>query len=136
MQEIGGVVPDDVLSRLVASLGIEVASPAKAGDEDDEMNGSEGSRKKLKTAKASKAGDFDTVRKEVERIVREGFSASQILTQLHDLLILDPLLSSKTKSGIALALGEADKCLNDGSDEELQILNMCVRIKEAVKKGQ
>ena len=55
--------------------------------------------------------------------------------QLHDLLILDPLLSSRTKSGIALALGEADKCLNDGSDEELQILNLCLKIKAAVERG-
>lgn len=55
--------------------------------------------------------------------------------QLHDLLILDPLLPSRAKSGIALALGEADKCLNDGSDEELQILHLCLQIRAAVVKG-
>lgn len=58
-----------------------------------------------------------------------------LCNQLHDLLILDPLLSSRTKSGIALALAEADKCLNDGSDEELQILNLCLQIRKAVLRG-
>lgn len=106
-------------------------------------------------AKSDKGG-FARVRSQVEKIVREGYSASQILIQvrpvtsirvragltlngddlqLHDLLILDPLLPSRAKSGIALALGEADKSLNDGADEELQILHLCLQIRAAVVRG-
>jgi replication factor C subunit 2/4 len=55
--------------------------------------------------------------------------------KLHDLLILDPLLPSRAKAAIALAMGEADKCLNDGADEELQILHVCLQIRAAVLKG-
>jgi len=52
--------------------------------------------------------------------------------QLHDLLILDPLVSPRAKAKIALTLGETDKCLTDGADEELQLLNACAKIRKAI----
>ncbi|KAL7007048.1 Subunit of heteropentameric Replication factor C (RF-C) [Cystobasidiomycetes sp. EMM_F5] len=131
VQEIGGVIPDRALADLTRALGVEVnVSGSTNGDSD--MNG--GAKSKLAVSKTSGQG-FKPVQTQVEKIIREGYSSVQILSQLHDLLILDPLLSSRTKSGIALALAEADKCLNDGSDEELQILNLCLQIRKAVLRG-
>lgn len=131
MQEIAGVVPEAELSLLVTALGVSSAG-GKATDA---------------------TPNFDKVKAAVEKVVRDGFSATQLLSQvpspllpsrmpvckheaqLHDVLILDPALSARTKAGIAMAMGEADKCLTDGADEELQLLNLCLRIRKAVAIG-
>jgi replication factor C subunit 2/4 len=135
VQEIGGVVPDDVMDALGRALGIH-----RSGTETD-------------IAMAG-ATDFDAVQRAVEKVVRDGYSAVQILSQvrnrascgqvstskrhlfqLHDLVIFDPDLSSRTKSIVAIALGEADKFLADGADEELQLLSTACKIRAAVGKG-
>ena len=53
--------------------------------------------------------------------------------QLHDLIILDPLVDPRAKASAAMDLGWADKALTDGSDEELQLLNCCARIAKSIK---
>lgn len=58
---------------------------------------------------------------------------AHVTPQLHDLLILDPLVPARAKASIALDLGLADKALTDGADEELQLLNCCARIERAVR---
>lgn len=77
IQEIGGVIPDARLAQLVEALGVEVAKPD--GDGAAEMTDV-----KLAGAVAKKGekGGFAKVRNEVEQIVRDGYSASQILTQV------------------------------------------------------
>jgi len=52
--------------------------------------------------------------------------------QIHDLVVLNPLLNSKQKSTCALVFAEADKALCDGSDEELWILDIALRVNKAV----
>lgn len=106
IQEIAGVVPDAELAILVSAVGVGDGAPAKT--------------------------TFEGVRTAVEKLVRDGYSAYQILSQLHDLLILDPLVSTRSKCAVGLAMGECDKNLVDGADEELQLLNLCLRIKSAV----
>ncbi|GAA5905412.1 hypothetical protein JCM5296_003710 [Sporobolomyces johnsonii] len=118
VQEIGGVVPDGVMAELGRALGVR--------DEDAEGDVEMGD------AKGGKAG-FERVRSAVEKVCREGFSAHQVLLQLHDLVILDPLVSPRAKAKVALDLGLADKALSDGADEELQLLNCCARIAKAVR---
>ena len=46
--------------------------------------------------------------------------------QLHDLILADVHLTSIQKANMALALGQADRCLVDGADETLQLLNVLV----------
>ncbi|KAL8293086.1 hypothetical protein RQP46_000780 [Phenoliferia psychrophenolica] len=117
VQEIGGVVPDQIMARLVVALGVE-----NPDLEDVEME----------DVKDAKRSGFEKVQSAVEMITREGFSATQILTQLHDIIILDPLIPARAKATIALCLGETDKCLTDGADEEMQLLSACARIRKAV----
>lgn len=147
-------MPESTLAKLVEALGVELTTAS--GDADEEML--DAGDVKLTSAKSGAKGGFARVKTQVERVVREGYSAWQILSQvsrlygvfryfskpanilpppvqLHDLLILDPLLPSRAKAAIALAMGEADKCLNDGADEELQILHVCLQIRTAVLKG-
>ncbi|KAM0753630.1 P-loop containing nucleoside triphosphate hydrolase protein [Meredithblackwellia eburnea MCA 4105] len=126
VQEIGGVVPDHIMKSLVRALGVDVVEEE---DEDVDME---------VDLDEEKRGPFELVQRAVERVTREGYSATQILIQLHDLLILDPLIPARAKASIALALGEVDKVLTDGADEELQLLSVCARIRKAVvgKEGK
>jgi len=76
---------------------------------------------------------FIHVRTKVAEIVRQGYSASQIIMQLHDLIVLHPTLNSGQKSQCAIVLAEADKALNDGADEELWVLEVALRVSKALQ---
>lgn len=114
IQEIAGVVPDAVINDFAATLGVEILSP-------DEMKVDD-----------IRAKGFDDVRQKVKDIVRQGYSASQILSQLHDLVIEHPTLTARQKSRCALVFAEADKALCDGADEELWILEVGLRVHKAL----
>jgi replication factor C subunit 2/4 len=96
-------------------------------------------------------GGFEAVRKAVKTVGREGWSAGQILEQvsfilsestrkklniqLHDTLIPMATIPAMPKAYAALAIAECDKALCEGGDEELQLLECCLRIKEAMTKA-
>ncbi|KZO95743.1 P-loop containing nucleoside triphosphate hydrolase protein [Calocera viscosa TUFC12733] len=111
IQEIAGVIPDAVVNRFAGSLGVE--------GEDVDMD--------------AKKGGYDGVRKAVQELVMGGYSAMQVLSQLHDIVILHPLLSGRQKSRCALIFAEVDKNLSDGADEELQLLDMGLRVWKALR---
>ncbi|KAF9036568.1 P-loop containing nucleoside triphosphate hydrolase protein [Panaeolus papilionaceus] len=115
IQEIAGVVPDAVINDFGRTLGLDVED----GMDVDEA--SQGTR-----------GGYDAVRQKVKYIIREGYSATQILSQLHDLVVLHPMLDSRKKSACALVFAEADKALCDGADEELWILEVGLRCHKAI----
>ncbi|GAA5912412.1 hypothetical protein JCM6882_005505 [Rhodosporidiobolus microsporus] len=125
VQEIGGVVPDAVMEELGRALGVRDEEEGE-GMEVDGGGAGQGGRK---------VKGFERVQRAVERVVREGYSAVQVLSQLHDLIILDPLVPARAKARVAIDLGLADKALTDGADEELQLLNCCARVAKAVKAG-
>ncbi|KIK59678.1 hypothetical protein GYMLUDRAFT_44115 [Collybiopsis luxurians FD-317 M1] len=112
IQEIAGVVPDAVINDFVHAVGIEV-------DADMQVDG------------IGKPG-FDRIRNKVREIIREGYSASQILNQVHDIVVVHPTLNAKQKSNCALIFAEADKALCDGADEELWILEVALRVNKAI----
>ncbi|KAJ7685021.1 P-loop containing nucleoside triphosphate hydrolase protein [Mycena polygramma] len=114
IQEIAGVVPDPVVRDFAGVLGIDV-------EESMDIDG----------PKVAQKG-FEPIQKKVKELMREGYSASQLLTQLHDLIVLHPTLNAREKSKCALVLAEADKALCDGADEELWILEVALRVHKAV----
>ena len=133
IQEIAGVVPDHIIEGFANVLGVDVVRL-------DGMDIDSGE---------SRAKNFDGVRKQVKQLVRDGYSAAQILSQvwgppevlfvwssrplqLHDLVVLHPNLNSRQKSRCALIFAEADKALCDGADEELWILEVGTRVWKAL----
>ncbi|KAH8107190.1 P-loop containing nucleoside triphosphate hydrolase protein [Cristinia sonorae] len=116
IQEIAGVVPDTVINSFAATLGIDIIT--------DEMDVDDG----LPT----RAKGFNDIRSKVKQIVREGYSAAQILSQLHDLVVEHPTLAAQKKANCALVFAEADKALCDGADEELWILEVGLQVHKAV----
>ncbi|KDQ18444.1 hypothetical protein BOTBODRAFT_52461 [Botryobasidium botryosum FD-172 SS1] len=119
IQEIAGVVPDVVVSSFAATLGVDM-------DHGMDMDLDDGP-----ASKGSKG--FDHVRGKVQEVMKDGYSAAQLLSQLHDLIMLHPTLTSRQKSRCALILAEVDKSLSDGGDEELQLLELGLRIHKALK---
>ena len=93
-------------------------------------------------------GGFDAVKSGVKGVIREGWSAGQVLEQvsieygdrketnekIHDAII--PIVSIPTipKTQAALAIAECDKALCEGGDEELQLLECCLRIRDAMQR--
>ncbi|THH08203.1 hypothetical protein EW145_g2869 [Phellinidium pouzarii] len=117
IQEIAGVVPDDVVNAFGRVLGVEILGNDDDMDMDDEKRRQKG---------------FDAVRANVKELMREGYSAAQLLSQLHDIVILHPTLNAKQKALCAMAFAEADKALCDGADEELQILEVGLKAHKAL----
>ncbi|KAF5330628.1 hypothetical protein D9619_006013 [Psilocybe cf. subviscida] len=117
IQEIAGVVPDAVINDFARVLGVEV--------NDNEMDVDDG-------ASPSRNGGFEPIKKKVKHLMREGYSAMQIIAQLHDLVVFHPTLDGRKKAASALAFAEADKALCDGADEELWVLEIGLRVHKAV----
>jgi replication factor C subunit 2/4 len=134
IQEIAGVVPDNVINDFARALGVDVAGSM---DVDDSYGG-------------AKTSGFDRIKNKVKELMRDGYSASQILSQvkrlhipsakplsnslpqLHDIIVLHPTLTARQKSLCALTFAEGDKALCDGADEELWILEVGLQVHRAV----
>jgi replication factor C subunit 2/4 len=100
IEEIAGVIPESTVSTLLTAM-----QPAKSG---------------TVYARVSKA---------VEDMVAEGWSATQIVTQLYDKIVLrDESVGDLQKSKIVMVFSETDKRLIDGSDEHLTVLDLCLQV--------
>ncbi|KAL1411793.1 Subunit of heteropentameric Replication factor C (RF-C) [Vanrija albida] len=114
VHEISGVVPDNVIDSLLRAMGVEPG---------DGIN--------LTLA----SGGFDGLRAEVRRVGREGWSAGQLLEQIHDAIIPLATIPTVAKSNVAIAIAECDKALCEGGDEELQLFECCLRVKDALARA-
>eukprot|EP00946_MAST-07B_sp_MAST-7B-sp1_P000654 g654.t1 len=77
---------------------------------------------------AVQSRNINNVKTEIENIVAEGFAATSILHKLMEDTLSSNHLTDKQKAHVLLKIGEADKCLCDGADEELQLLNVGCQI--------
>ncbi|KAF9264860.1 P-loop containing nucleoside triphosphate hydrolase protein [Marasmius fiardii PR-910] len=114
IQEIAGTVPDDVINGFIQVLGIETP---ESMDVDDEQ---------------PRTSRFDDIKRKAKKICREGYSAAQVLSQIHDVVVMHPTLQARQKAACALIFAEADKALCDGADEELWILEIALRVNKTI----
>ncbi|XP_042314482.1 replication factor C subunit 4 [Sceloporus undulatus] len=70
------------------------------------------------------SGSFEKLEAVTKNLINEGYAATQLINQLHDIIVEREDLSDKQKSVIAEKLAEVDKCLADGSDEFLQLISL------------
>lgn len=82
------------------------------------------------------SSNIEQVEKAVNDIMCEGYAAQNIMKDL--LLKLskmdESVLSDSQKAEIAIAIADADKCLVDSADEELQLLRVCALIHKCFKR--
>ncbi|XP_076061900.1 replication factor C subunit 4 [Oratosquilla oratoria] len=69
-------------------------------------------------------------------LMMEGYAASQLLNQLHDLVIFDHRLSDNQKAAICERIAQCDHRLTDGGDEFLQIMDTSCLIMKQLCHGK
>ncbi|MCJ1242951.1 Subunit of heteropentameric Replication factor C (RF-C) [Trapelia coarctata] len=99
IEEIAGVIPNDVVGNLVAAM-----------------------------QPRSKGAVYEGMAKAVKDMVADGWSATQAVTQLYQSIVYNDTIPDKQKSKIVLVFSEVDKRLVDGADEHLEILDLALRI--------
>lgn len=101
IEEIAGVIPHSTIDRLTTAV-----TPTGRG-----------------------TPPYGPIAKAVEDLVAEGWSASQVVTQLYERVVLtNEVTGDAAKNKIMLVFSETDKRLVDGSDEHLTVLDLCLRI--------
>lgn len=86
--------------------------------------------------------EYRNIRKMVDDIIYEGYSAVQLLTQYTRRLGTDSMeegvgrLNSLQKAKVALILADADRRLIDGTDEKIQLYNVATRISKVASFGE
>ena len=104
IEEIAGVIPEPTIEGLITAI-----QPSKAGTV------------------------YSRVSKVVEDLVAEGWSATQIVTQLYDKVVIqDQSVGDAAKARIVMVFSETDKRLIDGSDEHLTVLDLCLQVAGAL----
>ncbi|OAQ63300.1 DNA replication factor C subunit Rfc2 [Pochonia chlamydosporia 170] len=71
---------------------------------------------------------YRSVSKIVEDMVADGWSATQVVSQLYQALTTDETIADAHKNKIVMVFSEVDKRLVDGADEHLSILDLAMRI--------
>jgi len=79
------------------------------------------------------SGSYDSVDKYMSNFAAEGFSASQLLVQLHERVIFASDLTDKQKSAIAEKMAVCDHRLTEGADEHLQLLDLSCTIMNSMQ---
>ncbi|KAI5956026.1 RFC2 [Candida theae] len=68
----------------------------------------------------------------VNDVILSGWSAQQLIDQLHEVLVMDDSINSLVKNQIALILFDTDKKLNYGTDEHIQLLNLVLQVSKVI----
>ncbi|KAE8382809.1 hypothetical protein BDV26DRAFT_277750 [Aspergillus bertholletiae] len=99
VEEIAGVIPEVVLDQLIQAM-----QPKKIGS------------------------SYEAIAEVTTDIVADGWSATQLLTQLYRRIIYNDAIPDIQKNKIVMVFSEMDKRLVDGSDEHLSILDVALKI--------
>ena len=107
VEEIAGVIPTSAISGLSAAI-----KPAQ---------------KEATNLKSNASNRFNAITTSVTGLIKDGWPATQILSQLYEeLIVQDESVGDKEKVRMLEVFGEADKRLCDGGDEECTILGVGV----------
>ncbi|XP_064455549.1 replication factor C subunit 4-like [Ornithodoros turicata] len=71
------------------------------------------------------SSSYEKLQAVIEDFVLEGFAASQLFNQMHDIIVMSEDYTDKQKSVICEKLAVCDHRLLDGADEFLQIMDLC-----------
>ncbi|KAJ5917799.1 hypothetical protein N7454_010174 [Penicillium verhagenii] len=99
IEEIAGVVPESILDEIVQAM-----QPKSSGS------------------------SYEAVSKVVTDLVADGWSATQVVSQLYRRLVFNEAIPDTQKNKIVLAFSKMDKRLVDGADEQLSVLDLTLRI--------
>ncbi|MCJ1352865.1 MAG: Subunit of heteropentameric Replication factor C (RF-C) [Icmadophila ericetorum] len=98
IEEIAGVIPGSVIGSLVQAI------------------------------QPRKGAVYDSVANIVTNLVADGWSATQVISQLYQQIVYTDTIPDKQKNKIVMIFSEVDKRLVDGADEHLEILDLALRV--------
>lgn len=75
--------------------------------------------------------DFNRLKTAVDDLIFDGYPALDVITNLHDDVLASTKFSDKQKAIIVERIAKADKCLADGADDQLQLLDVVSTIMAA-----
>jgi len=78
-------------------------------------------------------GSFEKVEICTQNLIYDGFSANQVITQLHDQLMERGDINDQKKAIIFERIAQVDNNLMEGSDEYLQLLDLLVLVMKQMK---
>lgn len=68
---------------------------------------------------------FEAVTSAVSKFVGEGYPVGKVLSEIQHRVAYSGEVADADKALVCVKLLDADRCLNDGADEELQFLDLC-----------
>ncbi|XP_039267217.2 replication factor C subunit 4-like [Styela clava] len=78
------------------------------------------------------SNSYENLLKTVQEISADGHAAAQLVSQLHDEIVIMPSLTDEQKCAITEKLATLDYCLNDGADEYLQLMSLGTLIQQQI----
>ncbi|MCJ1484403.1 Subunit of heteropentameric Replication factor C (RF-C) [Schaereria dolodes] len=106
IEEIAGVIPSNVVNTLIDAM-----------------------------QPRSKGAVYEAVAKAVTDMVADGWSATQVVTQMYQQILYNDTIPDKQKNKIAMVFSEVDKRLVDGADEHLEILDLALRTSSVLSES-
>lgn len=103
VEEIAGVIPTPVITRLYNAM-----NPP--------------------TIKRAAGTTYKAIASTITDLVADGWSATQLVSQLYATIVYDEAVADSAKNGIVGVFSEVDKRLADGADEHLAMLDLCLRV--------
>ncbi|XP_015907258.1 replication factor C subunit 4 isoform X2 [Parasteatoda tepidariorum] len=82
--------------------------------------------------KVCQSDSYEKLENFVCTLSHEGYTAGQLINQLHDEIVFNDTLNDKQKSAICEKLAICDKRLLDGADEFLQLMDLCCTIMQQI----
>ena len=78
----------------------------------------------------TRSKDFESVVHAALSFVEQGYSVGKVLAEVQNRVVAEEETSDTDKAAICTKLLEVDRCLNDGADEELQLLDLCCTVQD------
>ncbi len=108
VEEIAGVIPEPVMDRLLKAM-----EPKGKG----------------------KSAPYDGIAAAITDMVADGWSATQVASQLYEKILFDERVSDLQKNSIVMIFSETDKRLVDGADEHLAMLDLALRVSSVLGRS-
>ncbi|KAL3235830.1 replication factor C subunit 2 [Nakaseomyces bracarensis] len=78
------------------------------------------------------SGGFDKITQYVNEFIKKGWSATAVVSQLHDYYIKNDEFDTAFKNKVSMILFDTDSKLTNGTNEHLQLLNLLVKISKSI----
>ncbi|KAF2836309.1 activator 1 41 kDa subunit [Patellaria atrata CBS 101060] len=84
----------------------------------------------------SSGASYEAISSAVTDLVADGWSATQLVSQLYERVLYDEKVQDAQKNRIVMVFSEVDKRLVDGADEHLEVLDLCLRVAGIMGAGR